>query len=474
MTASYFNPLNIKISIVIMGFCAVTTYAQTFSGRVLESNSQKPIQNVNILLKDSKTGTVTNSMGSYSIKFDRKPKRRDSLLFSSIGYAPKAIAIKDLVSNGVVYLTEKIEQLDEVNVSANKLERNLEFKKLTPMERGIHNFGSFISTGKIYVVGGDASIISNTDTEAFKDVAQQWVAASANSFRGGSFNYASFQQLLLRAYSNDWLTHESYSDNIRIYDIASDTWETQEADLKGRAYGQAVLHNDHIYTFGGKTLSRNRKLQYLDNTIEVYNLEEKSIQVDETNPHRAVNFASFYYNGRLIMMGGSTKEFRNGKKKYNNKIHFFNFEKGLWYELGHMPVAKETTGIRVENKLYLIGGENKKALKDIESYDLETGKWNKEGQLFMPLMRPALATSGNIIYIYEYGKIWTFNTETKEMDEYSINLDLKSAQLYVHEDKIYLLGGYSRKKYVVEPSREIYSIDLSQFERTRVFKSKVL
>ena len=96
-------------------------------------------------------------------------------------------------------------------------------------------------------------------------------------------------------------------------------------------------------------------------------------------------------------MGGSTKQKRNGLKEYSNKVHLFNLKSGYWYELDSMPVAKETSGILIKDKIYLIGGFNKKPLTEIETFDLISKKWTVEGHLFYGIENPAIATNKNMI-----------------------------------------------------------------------------
>ena len=55
-----------------------------------------------------------------------------------------------------------------------------------------------------------------------------------------------------------------------------------------------------------------------------------------------------------------------------------------------MPKGKEVTGIVFENKLYLFGGYNQKSLTDVESFDLKTAQWIKEGTLFRQMRKPAI------------------------------------------------------------------------------------
>ena len=247
-------------------------------------------------------------------------------------------------------------------------------------------------------------------------------------------------------------------------------------DLKfrERAYNTINYYNNKIYVIGGTRLSTNRKFEYLDDKIEVFDLKTKSIIIDDTNPHQATNFASFIYDSNIIVMGGSVKLKNNGEKLFTNKSHIYNLESGYWYRLNDMPEAKEVKGVLIKNIIYLIGGFNNKTLKEIESFNLTTGKWEKEGELLSGIKTPALATHDNVIYIFDDGKIYTYNTKTKELDEYLIYLFFKSSSLFYYNDKLYLLGGFKENEFSKTPSSNLYSIDLNEFEKTAISKSKTL
>ncbi|RMZ50290.1 hypothetical protein EB822_09060 [Flavobacteriaceae bacterium PRS1] len=98
----------------------------------------------------------------------------------------------------------------------------------------------------------------------------------------------------------------------------------------------------------------------------------------------------------------------------------------------------------------------------------------KEGELFSGIKTPALATHDNVIYIFDDGKIYTYNTKTKELDEYLIDLFFKSSSLFYYNDKLYLLGGFKENEFSKTPSSNLYSIDLNEFEKTAISKSKTL
>jgi hypothetical protein len=173
-------------------------------------------------------------------------------------------------------------------------------------------------------------------------------------------------------------------------------------------------------------------------------------------------------------MGGSIKEKKNGRKVYTDKVHIYDTKKGLWYDLANMPIAKETKGVLVDDKVYLFGGFKDKSLAGIESYDLISGKWKKEGELFSDLNKPAITQNKNIIYIFENGQILTYNIVTKELKQYVIGLFLNSAKLHYANNKLYIVGGFIEDRNTKTPSADIFSIDLTEFKITRVQKSKKL
>lgn len=460
-----------QICIILIGFLTGSSYSQTISGRVFDIHTKNPIMDAHIIIKGKTEGAATDNLGCFSLTLPERIKRKDSIKISVLGFSSKVLAIKDVIDNDAYYLIEGVERLDQVDVSAARLNNYLDFQKVSTMERGVHDFGFFQNGDKIYVVGGDNSVKSTSDSREYLNFMTNLNLASHQI--AGTGNQA-IQELMLRSTTFRRPLYTGYSDKLEAYDILNDSWRTIATGLKNRAYGQAVIHQGRIYMLGGKTISQDGRLEYLDSTVEVYDVESTEIQIDPVNPHQAINFASFVVGDKLILMGGSTKQHPNGDKNYSDAIHFFNFKTGLWYDLGQMPIGKETSGVQVNNKLYLIGGENGRALSDIESFDLETGKWVKEGELFVPTRRPAIQSVNNIIYIYDYGRIWEFNTLNRELKEYAIKLDVQSAKMFYLNDNLYLIGGYFYHDGLREPSEDIFKINLDQLKDTRIQRSKIM
>ncbi|HPV56049.1 MAG TPA: kelch repeat-containing protein, partial [Tenuifilaceae bacterium] len=239
-------------------------------------------------------------------------------------------------------------------------------------------------------------------------------------------------------------------------------------------YHNIQYYNGKVYIIGGKKLSTNRIKEYLADEVEVYSIKDSNILTDNTNPHQAVNFASFVYKDNLIVMGGSTKLTRFEEKICTNKAHLLNLKTGLWYELNDIPIAMETKGILVNNTIFLVGGFNTKPLDKIVTYNITTGEWRVLGQLFYEVERPALALKGSTIYIFEDGRIQTYDINSKQLKLYSIDLPLKSSELFYRNDKLYLLGGFVEDTSFKEPTSNLYSIDINEFNTTATFGSKTL
>lgn len=438
--------------------------AQNIRGIVLDEKSNKPLAGVSVYINNTGIGTATDEKGEFHLKHLTDSIDTDTLNFSSIGYVTRKIIFSEFKANeNVVLLTQSIQFLEEVTIKGDKkLNLQVAYTRLASLKDGVYSFGSVLIKDKIWVIGGDES---TDDGKGFKSI----------SFVGPNIKM------------NSYFSWQNYSDKLHIYDIQTDKWTTSGLKFNKRAYHNIHYYNDKIYVLGGKRLSRNRKIEYLDENIEVYDMIRGTILTDKTNPHQAANFASFVYNDNLVVMGGSTKLKVNEEKEYTDKVHLLNLKTGYWYELNNMPVAKETKGVLINNTIYLVGGFNLKPLSEIESYNLETGEWKVEGQLFRGVERPGLAYNDNIIFIFDEGRIQTYNIVTRELNMYSIELFQKSSELFYANNKLYIVGGLVGKQSSitssegsaenetsVAPSLELYSIDLNEFQKAVIYKSKIL
>ena len=446
-----------KKILLILFITPLFSFAQNIKGVVMDKKSNLPIENVNVTIKRFNASTLTDEKGKFKLSISTGFQETDSVYFSHIGYTGKAISLSELQKNEfIIYLDEKIESLESITLSGKKpLKSKIAFTKLAPSKYALSSFGSILKENKIYVIGGDAS----SKTDAWKKVQYEKVDPTMEDYlRELSFQFSG----------------QSYKGNLLIYDIKTGLWEISKMKFRKRAYHNLNEYNEKIYVLGGKRISVNGVFEYLDDKIEVFDIKNQTIAIDNTNPHQASEFASFTHKGTIIIMGGSIKMKENGSKEYSNKVHSYDINSGYWYELANMPTAKETNGVLIQDKIYLIGGFKTKPLSTIESFDILAEKWKTEGELFYGISNPAIAQNDAIIYFFENEKIFTYNTNTKQLKEYLISLPMKASKLYFSDNKLYLLGGYIENYYSKFPSANLFSIDINEFENTKPNRSKFL
>jgi len=449
-----------KILFTIILFLPLLSISQNIKGIVFSSNGE-PLKDVNIFATLNKVGTKTNQNGEFALNLKTKLQNEEVLEFSHVGYTTSRVSITYLTrQNFKIHLEESIENLSAVVViSTLKLKPKLEYNVLKKLKYPVFAFGSFIKDDKIYVMGGNP----------FPEI--DWL----EKLRSERADFTLTDYLAQSQYTMD---KQHYKRNLSVYDIKTNTWTTPISKLKskGRAYHNIHYYNNSIYVLGGKKIYVNIRTtwEYLQDQIEVVDIDSLSSKIDFTNPHQAANFASFTYKDNIIALGGSVSSTEDGKKVFTNKVHLYDITSGYWHELPDMPTAKETTGILINDKIYLIGGDNGKLLSDIETFDLTTGKWQIEGQVFSELERPAVAYHDNMIYFFEDRKMYTYDLKSTVLKEYEIDIELKYSAMYYDNNKLYLLGGRFENSYSKIPSSRLVSIDLDEFKKARPNKTKIL
>lgn len=439
---------------LILLFSLSFSFAQNIKGITFDEETNKPIRGVHVYFKNTDKGTLTNINGKFKLSVS-KINKKDTIIFSHIGYNSVKIPYQKSKKKYKIYFSKIINKLNEVGIVKKiKLKSSIHFNKLASLPTELHSFGSLLIKDKIYVLGGDITF----EVDGLKKAAN---------------NHPNLSLVEHIQLANQYWNYENYTGELSIYNIKQNKWFVDKQKFRKRAYHNLNYYQDKIYVIGGKRIAKSRNFEFLDNKIEVFNLKTKTTTIDNTNPHQAINFASFVFNDNIIVMGGSIK-MENNKKIFSNKVHVYSLETGYWYQLKDMPTAKEITGILIKNKIYLIGGFNNESLTSIESFDLITGKWEKESELFDGISTPAITHKDNIIYIFNDGSISTYNINTKELNNYFIRLFLKSSKLFYANNKLYILGGYIEDKAdsSVSPSSKLYSIDIKEFNITKINKSK--
>ncbi|WP_264552036.1 kelch repeat-containing protein [Flavobacterium sp. N2038] len=448
-----------KKLLVILILFPFSLIAQNVKGIVVSQKTELPIEGVNIFDLLSNSATTTNDKGEFNLNLPNNFREETIFQFSHIGYITKKISLADVKKlNFKIGLSEEVENLSGLTIGEGqrvKLKPKLSYTKLTSLKYGVFSFGSVLNNGKIYIIGGDASYKMDTWEKIKKDRPE----------------FTTLDYLKELSYQS---TAEFYKNSLQIYDIKTDTWQYFKLNFKKRAYHNLNFYDNKLYVLGGKSLSKNAAFEYLENEIEVFDLNSQNIKIDKTYPHQASNAVSITYKDNIIIIGGSTKAKEKGPTEFTNKVHLYNITSGYWYELPNMPTAKETSGILVNGKIYVIGGNNGNPISEMETFDLVTEKWQTEGELFSALEKPAATFHDNIIYFFENRKMYLYDTKSKQLKEYAVDLGLTECALYYDNNKLYILGGAIENNLTKAPSSNVYSINVDEFETTKPDRIKIL
>lgn len=406
-----FNSLNPVIKVVAMsqkrflclcvfGFVLGLLQAQD-KVRVLDGKNDTPLVGVNVIAVKS---TVTDEEGFFHLENIGVLSDSDTITLSHIGYETKKMVGYEMKRERVIYLIPRSYLIEEISVSKEKFKyESVVYEALTPLKYGVYSFGATLVGDSIFVIGGDATI---------KD----------------------------ESYSHYIYKHNS--GKLQIYDIKNDCWSVSKTKFSNRANHNIHYAKGKIYVLGGKRLSPNPEKEYLNDLVEVYDIQQELLLSSNSNPHQAVDFASGLYEDAIIVMNGSIRKHKD-KKIYTHKVHLFDLNTGYWYEMDTVPCAYEATAIAVDSVLYQVGRVKNQAMGFINSYHFLSGIYRTEAILPFLLERPALAYNEEkrTLYIYERSMLLAYDLETKEICRYRIDLDLMYSQMVCKGNYLYIIGG---------------------------------
>lgn len=250
------------------------------------------------------------------------------------------------------------------------------------------------------------------------------------------------------------------SSAIYVYDLKQNVCETRKPKLTARANHVAQLYNDRIFLLGGVRYSTNKRLDYTDEKLEVYDLKNDTVYAQASNLHLAKNAASFVYEDLLFVVGGSEKEL-----VYSDKIHALDLKRGYWYEVGEIPkpLRREMNGVLVGDKAYFFGGRRGLTIcRDINSYDLRTGEWHYLGNLAEAVSYPGLAVQGDLVFIQEGRNLQVYDCRSNDARLYPLDREMESAAIHLDGNSLYIVGGCVRNGAFITPMAAVWRVDVGR------------
>lgn len=112
------NKISLLLCMALVQVAFVFGQEKTVTGQATAADNEMSLPGVNVLVKETNRGTMTDMDGNYSINADENTV----LVFSSVGFKSKEVQVgNQSVIN--VFLEEDLESLDEVVVTAFGIEQ---------------------------------------------------------------------------------------------------------------------------------------------------------------------------------------------------------------------------------------------------------------------------------------------------------------------------------------------------------------
>lgn len=390
---------------------------------VIDRLTEEPVPNVTVYSNGKVVG-FTDMQGVFPIQ--QVYNQKDMFSFTCIGYEKTEADVKTLRKERFrVFLEQDNTKIDEVTVVANRENLNpyINYQVLAPLKEEMHSYGSVLYGDTIYVQGG---------------VKQDSMSK---------------QELLFTS--------------LYKYSIIDNRWVKDKNKFARRGNHAMHAYDDKLYILGGQTYFKNIYRTYLENTIEVYDIKTGSTLRYKGNPHTAINFASMQKDDYLILAGGAKRikvvdNFVAYTKHYfNHDIHLFEIPTKQWYKLGELQEGREMNGIIVNEVIYLMGGFSSLGASDvIESLNPSTGETTTEARLIYRDTYPGMVSDGSLIYIFSKNIIYVFDTVTKKIQAYLIDLHAGKSTLYIDRNQLFILASE-------ETECGLYSISMDEFSKTK-------
>lgn len=149
--------------------------AQIISGQIIDEQTNRPIEGVNISMKGTAKATVSNKDGYFSFNILNNPNTE--IIFSMIGYITKSYVVKAQGNSIAVFLTPKKILLNEVkitnrNLSASDLLKRALLKVPVKYQKGPQLFTAFYSE----------ALLKNGSLDEFVETEIQTVKESYNHY----------------------------------------------------------------------------------------------------------------------------------------------------------------------------------------------------------------------------------------------------------------------------------------------------
>ncbi len=192
-----------KSGIALFTFLMSLSLPAQERARVIEHTTGQPLSGLLVIVNDCTIIAETDQYGTFELSGDLTEK--DTLRFSYIGYVPERVPYVAIRSDKyVIPLKEDLKLLETLTVLGEALlHKEVPYKRLAPLPRGLYAFGSTLVEDTIFVSCGNLSYYESIPTPL-------GIAAKVEI--------------------------QNFSDRLYKYNIKTDEWEAVPRIFRKRAH----------------------------------------------------------------------------------------------------------------------------------------------------------------------------------------------------------------------------------------------
>ena len=392
---------SLKISFVILLISIYQSlFAQniTIEGVIRHANTYAEIPMVNVYLKDSNVGTISNYKGNFLLWIS-KPDKNLKIIFEHISFYPLEMPLSETLDKKVFYLKPRILPLPEVNVEGKK--EKLQIEKDIPQAYSVIEAKNFEMRG--YIDAGDL-----LKTEQSIQVDEQLSGKKTVAIRGGNADD------VIVAYNG-----------IKLNNIYDNVFDFSLLNLDGIQQIE-VIRGSNTTLFGAEAVSG--VINIIPKTDKDYNLrfQQKfgTYNAGDWNIHSMHSFADKINVSFNSKQGGSKRAYPGNTEYLKNNNSFLNTS--VTYKLSDKNDLREKN----LNLMYL------RSKLEYEN-DHYNEIYNDVNQIFAFRFIGDISIIKNINMLSSYQRL--DNTQSSETDVSSLEKEFLNQSYNLNLDKTFYI-----------------------------------
>jgi len=298
----------------------------------------------------------------------------------------------------------------------------LKFKKLKQMKKGVYGMGSATDGKYIYSVNGS--------------VMGSFIKSGIPLYRINQYGDVTGGGGKLRA-------HIGESKRIYRYDTRENKWSVNPAEFRPKTFLCAEYIDGELYIFNGheRIFIDDRFKRIANKNLEIFDVNTGKVSYGTNNPYAAWYSGSTAWNNKIYVFGGSIKE-----GVFSDKLLVYDPYYDEWTHLTDLPKKMQTRGEIINGNLYIFGGYNGIAYRDIYKYNISEDEWSHLGYMPRSLSSTAIAKHGDYIWLVgdyiNLSRVAVFNVKTNEFHILKSNMKgRRHAGAEIIDNKLYVYGG---------------------------------